>query len=417
MNIHEYQGKQLLRDFGVTVPRSKMITKASEAVAAAKELGTKVVVVKSQIHAGGRGAGAIVADEQEAARVFRANLEKEGLPKHNKPGGVQLAKSPQEAGEIAAVLLGGLLVTKQTGASGKRVNRVLIEEGIDIKEELYISMLLNRETGRHMVLASTEGGMDIEKVAEQTPEKIFKAEINPAVGMRDFQARDVAFALGVPAEKISDAVKFLKTLFAAYLQLDASMLEINPLVLKGDGTLIALDSKLSFDDNAVYRQPAMKDMRDSDEEDPREQQAAEFDLSYIALDGNIGCMVNGAGLAMATMDIIHHHGGEPANFLDVGGGADAGKVAAAFKIILQDDAVKAVFVNIFGGIMQCDVLATGVVEAAKQVKLSIPLVVRLEGTNVEQGRKILAESGIKVINATDMTDGAKKAVEAAGLAG
>ncbi len=417
MNIHEYQGKQLLRDFGVPVPRGRMVTQAAEAQKAAEELGTPVVVVKSQIHAGGRGAGAIVSNEAEAAEVFRAHLQREGLPKHDKPHGVQLAKSSEEAAGIAETLLGGLLVTKQTGAAGKRVHRVLVEEGCDIAEELYLSILLDRESGRVTMLASTEGGMEIEKVAEETPEKIFKAQIDPAVGLRDFQARAVAFSLGVGAAGVAEAVGVLKSLFRAYQQLDASLLEINPLVLTGEGKLVALDAKLSFDDNAAFRQPAMKEMRDPAEEDPRERQADEYDLSYIALDGNIGCMVNGAGLAMATMDIIHHHGGEPANFLDVGGGADADKVAAAFKIILQDESVKAVFINIFGGIMQCDVLATGVVSAARQVELSVPLIVRLEGTNVEEGRRILQESGIAVITAADMTDGARKAVEAAGLRG
>jgi len=390
-----------------------MVSRASEAAETARELGTPVVVVKSQIHAGGRGAGAIVSDESEAAEVFRSNLEREGLPKHDKPRGVQLAKSAEEAEKIAATLLGGLLVTKQTGPAGKRVHRVLVEEGCDIAEELYLSILLDRESGRVTMLASTEGGMEIEKVAEEMPEKIFKVRVDPAVGLQDFQARAVAFSLGVAPAGIADAVGVLKALFGAYEKLDASLLEINPLVLTGEGKLVALDAKLSFDDNAAFRQPAMKEMRDPAEEDPREQQADEYDLSYIALDGNIGCMVNGAGLAMATMDIIHHHGGEPANFLDVGGGADAEKVAAAFKIILQDDSVQAVFINIFGGIMQCDVLATGVVAAARQVKLSVPLIVRLEGTNVEEGRRILKESGIAVITAADMADGARKAVEAA----
>ena len=414
MNIHEYQGKELFRKFGVAVPRGIVVTSADEAVAAARELGTPVVVVKSQIHAGGRGAGAIVASEDEAASVFEKNLAKEGLPKHDKPGGVRLAKSPEEAGEIAGSILGHLLVTRQTGPSGKVVQRVLVEEGCDIARELYMSLLLDRAVGRVVVMASTEGGMDIEKVAEETPEKIIRETVDPAVGLQDYQARNLAFGLGLPVEKIAGAVKFFKALFYAYMELDASLMEINPLVQTGEGDLIALDSKISLDSNALYRHPDVAELRDESEEDPKENRAAEFDLSYIALDGNIGCMVNGAGLAMATMDIIHHHGGEPANFCDVGGGANAEKVAEAFKIILSDQNVKAVFINIFGGIMQCDVLAQGVVDAAKQVQIEVPLVVRLEGTNVDKGREIIANSGIDIISAEDMTDGARKAVEAVG---
>jgi succinyl-CoA synthetase beta subunit len=416
MNVHEYQGKALLRAAGVAVPRGIVVTSAAEARKAAEELGTKVVVVKAQIHAGGRGAGAIVKDEQEAAQVFERNLKSEGLPKHGKGGGVRLAKSPAEAAEIAGSMLGALLVTRQTGPSGKVVSRVLIEEGCDIAKELYFSMLLDRAVGRVVAMASTEGGMDIEKVAAETPEKIFRQEIDPAVGLQDFQARNLAFRLGVPADKTEQAVAFFHALCRAYTQLDASLLEINPLVKRSDGSLLALDAKVSFDDNALYRHPEVRELRDENEEDPKERRAAEFDLSYIALDGNIGCMVNGAGLAMATMDIIHHHGGEPANFCDVGGGATAEKVAEAFKIILSDPNVKAVFINIFGGIMKCDVLAQGVVEAAKVVKPKVPLVVRLEGTNVEKGRQILAESKLDILAAKDMTDGARKAVEAAGHA-
>lgn len=415
MNVHEYQAKGLLRGFGVSVPRGTMVTSASDARKAAEELGTPIVVVKSQIHAGGRGAGAIVADESEAAAIFEANLKTEGLPKHDKPGGVRLAKSPAEAEEFAGSILGNLLVTRQTGAAGKQVGRVLIEEGCDIAKELYLSILLDRAVGRVVVMASTEGGMDIEKVAEETPDRIFRQWIDPAVGLGDFQARNLAFNLGVPAEKTKEAVAFFKALYKAYNELDASLLEINPLVLTGSGDLLALDAKLSFDDNALYRHPEVRELRDENEEDPKEQRAAEFDLSYIALDGNIGCMVNGAGLAMATMDIIHHHGGEPANFCDVGGGANAEKVGEAFKIILADPNVKAIFINIFGGIMQCDVLAEGVVQAAKTVGIEVPLVVRMEGTNVERGREILASSDIDIISASDMTDGARKAVEAAGI--
>jgi len=417
MNVHEYQAKELLRRYDVTVPRGIMITSAADAKTAAEELGTPVVVVKSQIHAGGRGAGALVADADEAARVFNNHLKSEGLPKHDKPGGVRLAKSPTEAAEIAESILGKILVTKQTGPAGKVVGRVLVEEGCDIAEELYLSILLDRSVGRLVVMASTEGGMEIEKVAEETPEKILRKTVDPAVGLLDCQAREIAFSLGIPAAKNDDAVRFLKALYKAYVELDASLLEINPLVLTSGGDLIALDAKVSFDDNAFYRHPDIKELRDDDEEDPKELRAAQFDLSYIALDGTIGCMVNGAGLAMATMDIIHHHGGEPANFCDVGGGANAQKVAEAFKIILADENVKAVFINIFGGIMKCDVLAEGVVEAANQVGIKVPLIVRLEGTNVERGREILANSDIDIINAADMTDGAKKACEAAGITG
>jgi succinyl-CoA synthetase beta subunit len=412
MNVHEYQGKALLAKYGVRVPRGTMIDTASAAEAAAKNLGTPVVVVKSQIHAGGRGAGAIVADETEAARVFTANLAKEGLPKHDKPRGVQIAKSPAEAAEIAKVILGKILVTRQTGPAGKTVRRVLIEEGCDIKRELYLSVLLDRGIGRLVFMASTEGGMDIEKVAEERPEKIFRVEIDPVTGLQDFQARSLAFKLGLDAAKLDEHVAFFHALYDAYVGLDASLLEINPLVETGDGGLLALDAKIAVDDNALFRHADVKDLRDEHEEDPKERRAAQFDLSYIALDGNIGCMVNGAGLAMATMDIIHHHGGEPANFCDVGGGANAQKVAEAFKIILSDPSVKAVFINIFGGIMQCDVLAQGVVDAAKEVKVAIPLIVRLEGTNVEKGREIIAKSGLAIISADGMTDGARKAVEA-----
>ena len=417
MNVHEFQGKALLAGYGVNVPRSKMIENASEAAAAAKDLGTKIVVVKSQIHAGGRGAGAIVVDQAEAAKIHAENLATEGLPKHDKLGGVQLAKSPEQAEEFAEKILGHLLVTRQTGPGGRVVSKVLIEEGCDIARELYLSILLDRAIGRVVVMASTEGGMDIEKVAEETPERIFRVEIDPAVGLCDFQARSLAFNLEIPAEKIRDHVKFFHALYRAYVELDASMLEINPLVQTGDGDLLALDAKVSFDDNALYRHPEIRELRDENEEDSKELRAAELDLSYIALDGNIGCMVNGAGLAMATMDIIHHHGGEPANFCDVGGGATAEKVAEAFKIILSDPNVKAMFINIFGGIMQCDVLAQGVVDAAKEVQVKIPLIVRLEGTNVDKGREIIGNSDLAIISAEGMTDGARKAVEAATAAG
>jgi succinyl-CoA synthetase beta subunit len=413
MNIHEYQAKDLLRKLGVAVPRGHVATSGDEAKRVAGELGTKVVVVKAQIHAGGRGAGALVKDEKEAAEVFTKHLERDGLPKHDRPRGIKLAKSPAEAAEAAGAMLGRLLVTRQTGPAGKTVRRVLVEEGCDIAQELYFSLLLDRSRGRLVAMASTEGGMDIEKVAEETPQKISKQEIDPAVGMQDFQARNLAFRLGIPGAKTDDAVAFFEALYRAYVELDASLIEVNPLVKTSDGSLIALDAKLAFDDNALYRHPEIRELRDEDEEDPKERRAAEFDLSYIALNGNIGCMVNGAGLAMATMDIIHHHGGEPANFCDVGGGATAEKVAEAFKIILSDPNVKAVFINIFGGIMRCDVLAQGVVDAAKVVKPKVALVVRLEGTNVEKGRQILEGSRLAIISAKDMTDGAKKAVDAA----
>jgi len=416
MNLHEYQGKALLAKYGVRVPRNVMIEKAADAEKAARDLGTPVVVVKSQIHAGGRGAGAIVANEAEAAKVFAANLQREGLPKHDKPRGVQLAKSPADAAKSATQILGNILVTKQTGPAGKVVRRVLIEEGCDIKRELYLSILLDRAVGRVVIMASTEGGMDIEKVAEETPDKIFRVEVDPVTGLQDFQARNLAFKLKLDAAKLDEHVAFFHALYNGYVGLDASLLEINPLVETGSGSLLALDAKISIDDNALFRHPEVKELRDENEEDPKERRAAEFDLSYIALSGNIGCMVNGAGLAMATMDIIHHHGGEPANFCDVGGGANAKKVAEAFKIILSDPSVRAVFINIFGGIMQCDVLAQGVVDAAKEVKVGIPLVVRLEGTNVEKGREIIAKSGLAIISADGMTDGARKAVEAAGKA-
>ena len=417
MNLHEFQGKALLARYGVAVPRGKMIERASDAEAAAREFGTPVVVVKSQIHAGGRGAGAIVRNDADAAKVFSSNLAKEGLPKHDKPRGVQLAKSPAEAATIAETLLGGTLVTKQTGPSGKTVRKVLIEEGCDIKRELYLSMLLDRAVGRLVFMASTEGGMDIEKVAEETPDKIFRIEIDPVTGLQEFQARSLAFKLGLDPEKLDEHVKFFSALYDAYCGLDAALLEINPLVETKSGSLLALDAKISLDDNAIYRHADLKALRDDNEEDPKELKAAALDLSYIALTGTIGCMVNGAGLAMATMDIIHHHGGEPANFCDVGGGADSKKVAEAFKIILADPNVKAVFINIFGGIMQCDVLAQGVVDAAKEVQVKVPLVVRLEGTNVEKGREIIAKSGLAIISANGMTDGARKAVEASRKAG
>jgi succinyl-CoA synthetase beta subunit len=383
MNIHEYQGKEILRKKGVSVPNGKVAFTVDEAVEAAKELGTDVVVVKAQIHAGGRG----------------------------KAGGVKVAKSLDEVRTYAEELLGKTLVTHQTGPEGKEVKRLLIEEGCDIKQEYYVGLVLDRAISRVVLMASSEGGTEIEEVAEKTPEKIFKEEIDPLVGLTPFQARRIAFKLGIPNELVNKAVKFVIGLYEVFVEKDCSIAEINPLVVTGDGNVMALDAKLNFDSNALYRHPDIVELRDFDEEDPKEIEASKYDLSYVSLDGNIGCMVNGAGLAMSTMDIIKYYGGEPANFLDVGGGATTEKVTEAFKIILSDENVKGIFVNIFGGIMKCDVIATGVVEAAKQVGLSVPLVVRLEGTNVELGKRILEESGINVVSAESMADGAQKIVE------
>jgi succinyl-CoA synthetase beta subunit len=384
MNIHEYQAKELLRKYGVAVLKGKVATSPEEAEAAAKELGGGLCVVKAQIHAGGRG----------------------------KAGGVKLAKDPQAARDIAASLLGKKLVTHQTGPEGKEVQKVFVEQGCDIAKEYYLGLVIDRATSRVTMMASSEGGVEIEEVAARAPEKILRATIDPTVGFVDFQGRKLAYGLGLPKDSINKAVGFMRALYRAFSESDASLVEINPLVLTKSGDLIALDAKMGFDDNALFRHADIREMRDVTEENPKEVEASKFDLSYIALDGSIGCMVNGAGLAMATMDIIKHYGAEPANFLDVGGGATTEKVTEAFKIILSDKNVKGVLVNIFGGIMRCDVVATGVVEAAKQVKLSVPLVVRLEGTNVELGKKILAESGLNIIPANDLADAAKKAVEA-----
>ena len=382
MNIHEYQGKEILRKYGVAVPNGKVAFTVEEAVEAAKELGTQVCVVKAQIHAGGRG----------------------------KAGGVKVAKNLDEVRTYASEILGKTLVTHQTGPEGKEVKRLLIEEGCDIKKEYYVGLVLDRATSRVVLMASEEGGTEIEEVAEKTPEKIFKEEIDPVVGLQPFQARRIAFNINIPKELINQAVKFMTALYSAYIEKDCSIAEINPLVVTGDGKVMALDAKLNFDSNALYRQKDVLEYRDLEEEDAKEIEASKYDLSYVALDGNIGCMVNGAGLAMSTMDIIKHYSGDPANFLDVGGGATAEKVTEAFKIILSDPNVKGIFVNIFGGIMKCDVIAEGVVEAAKQVGLSVPLVVRLEGTNVELGKKILAESSVEIIAAESMADGAQKIV-------
>ena len=386
MKIHEYQGKAILKEYGVPVPRGIVARTADEAEAAAKELGTDVCVVKAQIHAGGRGKG----------------------------GGVKLAKSPEEAKQIAAEMLGMMLVTHQTGPEGREVKTLLIEEGLPIDKEFYLGITLDRVTGRNVFMASSAGGMDIEKVAEETPELILKETIDPAVGLQAFQARKLAFGLGIPNELVNQAVKFMLSLYKAYESTDASLVEINPFLLTKDGRLIALDAKLNFDDNAMFRHKDFADLRDLNEEEPLEIEASKFDLNYIKLDGNIGCMVNGAGLAMATMDIIKLAGGEPANFLDVGGGASQERVEQAFKILLADQNVKAVLINIFGGIVRCDMVANGVVAAAKNLGVSIPIVARLEGTNVEEGRRVLRESGIGIIPAEGMNDAAAKVVAAAG---
>ncbi len=385
MKIHEYQGKELLRKYGVPTPRGIVATTPEEVESAAKELGTAIVVVKAQIHAGGRGKG----------------------------GGVKLAKSPEEARKIAAEVLGMMLVTHQTGPEGREVKTLLIEEGLPIDKEFYLAITLDRVTGRNVLMASKAGGMDIEKVAEETPELILKEEIDPSVGLRAFQARNLAFGLGIPGELVNQAAKFMLSLYEAYDKMDASLLEINPFLLTKDNRLIALDAKVNFDDNALYRHKDYAALRDLGEEEPLEIEASNYDLNYIKLDGNIGCMVNGAGLAMATMDIIKLSGGEPANFLDVGGGASQERVEQAFKILLADDNVKAVLINIFGGIVRCDMVANGVVAAAKNLGVSIPIVARLEGTNVEEGKRVLRESDIGIISADGMHDAAEKVVSAA----
>ncbi|ATO51789.1 ADP-forming succinate--CoA ligase subunit beta [Brevibacillus laterosporus] len=386
MNIHEYQGKEVLRQYGVAVPNGKVAFTVEEAVEAAKELGTKVCVVKAQIHAGGRG----------------------------KAGGVKVAKSLDEVKAYASEILGKTLVTHQTGPEGKEVKRLLIEEGCDIKKEYYLGLVLDRATSRVVLMGSEEGGTEIEEVAAATPEKIFKEYIDPVVGLTPFQARRLAFNINIPTELINKAAAFMTALYTAFVEKDCSIAEINPLVVTGDGNVMALDAKLNFDSNALYRHKDIMEYRDLEEEDPKEIEASRYDLSYISLDGNIGCMVNGAGLAMATMDIIKHFGGDPANFLDVGGGATAEKVTEAFKIILSDKNVKGIFVNIFGGIMKCDIIATGVVEAAKQLSLEVPLVVRLEGTNVDLGKQILTDSGLNITSADSMADGAQKIVSLVG---
>ena len=391
MNIHEYQAKQLLAKFGVAIPRGGIAYTPPEAASVAADLGGSTWVVKSQIHAGGRGAG-----------HFANNPDG--------PGGIRVVKDLDEVKNSASEMLGNILITRQTGTIGKEVKRIYVEESCHIERELYLSILVDRSTSRVTIMASTEGGMDIEEVAELTPEKILKVSVDPATGMLPFHARKLAFGLGLESEQIRSATKFFLALYDAFLNLDASLLEINPLVVNSEGNLIALDAKMNFDDSALFRQKDIEALRDEDEEDPAELEAANHELNYIKLDGNIGCMVNGAGLAMSTMDIIKLYGGDPANFLDVGGGATKERVTTAFKLILSDPNVEGILVNIFGGIMRCDVIAEGVVAAAREVSLNVPLVVRLEGTNVELGKKILDDSGLAIVSADDLADAAEKIV-------
>ena len=385
MNVHEYQAKELLAGYGVAVPRGRMATDADAAAEAAAELGGPVWVVKAQIHAGGRGKG----------------------------GGVKVVRSVEEVRETARAMLGMTLVTHQTGPAGRLVQRVYVEDGCDIARELYLGMLVDRAASRITVMASTEGGMDIEEVAATSPEKIHQLAIDPATGLQPFHARRLAFALGFRDRQVRPVSRFVMAMYDAFTDLDASVVEINPLVVTGDGEVLALDAKMNFDDNALFRHKAVLELRDEAEEDPMELEAARHELNYIKLDGNIGCMVNGAGLAMATMDIIKLCGGAPANFLDVGGGATRERVTTAFKLILSDSNVEAILVNIFGGIMRCDVIAEGVVAAAREVSLEVPLVVRLAGTNVDLGKKILEESGLPIVSADDLGDAAGKAVRVA----
>jgi succinyl-CoA synthetase beta subunit len=385
MKIHEYQGKEILRQFGVPTPRGEACFSVEEAVAAARKLGGKVWVVKAQIHAGGRGKG----------------------------GGVKVAKSLDEVRQFAGQILGMQLVTHQTGPEGQKVRRLLIEEGAQIVKELYVGMVVDRASQRVAMLASSEGGMEIEEVAKHSPEKIHTVRIDPTTGLTEAEASKVAREIGIPDVANAEAVKVLQGLYRAFVEKDAMLAEINPLIVTADNRVVALDAKFNFDSNALYRRPEIVAYRDLDEEDPAEIEASKFDLSYIQLDGNIGCLVNGAGLAMATMDIIKLYGGSPANFLDVGGGANKEKVTEAFKLMLKNPSLKAILVNIFGGIMKCDVIAEGVVAAAREVNLTVPLVVRLEGTNVELGKKILADSGLPIISGNDMADAAQKVVAAA----
>ncbi|HVZ00665.1 MAG TPA: ADP-forming succinate--CoA ligase subunit beta [Dongiaceae bacterium] len=384
MNIHEYQAKALIGKFGVATPQGHVAYTADEAAQAAQKLGGNVWVVKAQIHAGGRG----------------------------KAGGVKVVKSIDDVKAAAQKMLGMTLVTHQTGPAGKVVKRIYVEAGCDIKRELYLGMLVDRATSRITIMASSEGGMEIEEVAAKTPEKILKVAIDPATGIQPYHARKIAFGLGLTGNQVASATRFILSMYKAFTELDCSIVEINPLVVTGAGDVLALDAKVNFDDNALFRHKDVEDLRDPDEEDPAELEAAKHSLNYIKLDGNIGCMVNGAGLAMATMDIIKLYGGMPANFLDVGGGATKERVTTAFKIILSDHNVEGILVNIFGGIMRCDVIAEGVVAAAKEVSLHVPLVVRLEGTNVELGKKILAQSGLKILSADNLADAAEKVVKA-----
>jgi succinyl-CoA synthetase beta subunit len=393
MNIHEYQAKELLRRYGVAVLDGHVAWTPEEAAIAAGKLPGPVYVVKSQIHAGGRGAGRFKDDP-------------------NGKGGVRLAKSAEEAQAAAAAMIGHTLVTKQTGEAGKVVSRVYVEAGCDIARELYLGLLVDRATSRITVMASTEGGMEIEEVAEHHPEKILKVAIDPASGISGFHTRKLAFGLGLQGKQVGSFSKFVSALYGAFVELDCAIVEINPLVVTGAGEIVALDAKVSFDDNALFRHKELDALRDESEMDPKELEAGKHDLNYVALDGEIGCMVNGAGLAMATMDIIKLYGSSPANFLDVGGTANAARVTEAFRIITSDANVKAILVNIFGGIAKCDMIATGIVEAAKTLTLSVPLVVRLEGTNVELGKKILAESGLAIIAADNLADAAQKVVAA-----
>ncbi len=385
MKIHEYQAKAILARYGVTTPRGEVAYTKEEAREAAQRLKANVVAVKAQIHAGGRGKG----------------------------GGVKLARSGDEAEDIAGRILGMKLVTPQTGPAGRIVKRVLIEEGLDIKRELYLGLLVDRASGLPVFMASAAGGMEIEEVAKDNPEAILRELIQPVVGLQPYQARKIAFGLGLPGEVATHATPFFQALYRAFIDTDASLLEINPCVLTGDARLVALDAKMTFDDNALFRHPNLRELRDLDEEDPLEVEASKYGLNYIKLDGSVACMVNGAGLAMATMDIIKYAGGSPANFLDVGGGASSEQVKNAFRILMSDPSVRAVFINIFGGILRCDVLATGVVAAAKDLRLNVPVVVRMEGTNVELGQKILRESGLNFTIADGMKDGAQKVVRLA----
>ena len=393
MNIHEYQGKEVLKRYGVAVLDGHVATTPEEAEAAAQKLPGPIWVVKSQIHAGGRGAGRFTNDPQGK-------------------GGVRLAKSVAEVKAEAAKMLGSTLVTKQTGPAGKQVNRLYIEAGCDIARELYLALLLDRDTSRIVIMASTEGGMEIEEVAEHHPEKILRTHVDPATGVSGYHGRKLAFGLGLEGKQVGAFVKFVSALYTAYVELDCAIVEVNPLVITKAGDVVALDAKVSFDDSALFRHKDLEALRDDTEMDPKELDATQHDLNYVALDGEIGCMVNGAGLAMATMDIIKLYGSSPANFLDVGGTADAARVTEAFRIITSDANVKGILVNIFGGIAKCDMIANGIVAASKNLDLKVPLVVRLEGTNVELGKKILAESGLAIIPADNLADAAKKAVAA-----